>query len=321
MTNATISGLRSVELGVPDLDRSSDFYQKVWGLQEIAAEGDTIYLRGTGAEHHLVALRQRPKAALLAVHFSASDRVAVAALHAKAQSYGTDGLTELAELPRAAGGGYGFRFRTPEGLPMAISANVAQHGDVISDRSRPTKLTHVVLNSAAIDDQTSFFKDLLGFRHSDSTDMMEFIRCCADHHSIAFARGNGASLNHMAYEMPNFDGLMRGAGRMKQAGFNIEWGVGRHGPGNNIFTYFVEPNGFVTEYTTEVEQVDEATYVPNTAEFWRNFPGRPCRWNMAGHPSNRLKAAMSGELLEGMDIEGAGENLRCEEVMARTLGR
>ena len=33
------------------------------------------------------------------------------------------------------------------------------------------------------------------------------------------------------------------------------WGVGRHGPGNNVFTDSVEPNGFVTEYTTEVDQV------------------------------------------------------------------
>jgi catechol 2,3-dioxygenase-like lactoylglutathione lyase family enzyme len=315
MASARITGLRSVELGVPDLNRSSDFYQKVWGLEEIAAETDTIHLRGTSSEHHVVTLRQRPKAELLAVHFSASGRNAVSELHAKAKAYGTDAVGELTELPRAAGGGLGFRFKTPEGLPMAISADVAQHSDVIVDRARPTKLTHVVLNSARVDEQTSFFKDLLGFRQADSTDMMEFIRCCSDHHSIAYARGTGPSLNHMAYEMANFDGLMRGAGRMKQNGFNIEWGVGRHGPGNNIFTYFVEPNGFVTEYTTEVEQVDEATYVPNTAEYWRNFPGRPCRWNMAGHPSNRLKAAMSGELTE------TNENLRCEEVMARTLGR
>ena len=41
-----------------DLNRSSDFYQKVWGLEEIATEGDAIYLRGTGAEHHVVTLRR-----------------------------------------------------------------------------------------------------------------------------------------------------------------------------------------------------------------------------------------------------------------------
>jgi catechol 2,3-dioxygenase-like lactoylglutathione lyase family enzyme len=317
MLNARITGLRSVELGVPDLHHSAEFYQKVWGLEEVASEGDAIHLRGTSAEHHVLTLRERPKAALVAVHFSASDRNAVNALHGKTKAFGTAGLTDPVELPRAAGGGYGFRFLTPEGLPIAISADVTQHPDVVTDRARPTKLTHVVLNAAKTDDQTAFFRDVLGFRHSDSTDMMEFIRCCGDHHSIAFARANGPSLNHMAYEMDNFDGLMRGAGRMKQNGFNIEWGVGRHGPGNNIFSYFIEPNGFVTEYTTEVEQVDEATYLPHSAEYWRNMPGRPCRWNMAGHPSNRLKAAMGGDIWP--DKLNTDETLRCEDVMAKTL--
>ena len=49
-------------------------------------------------------------------------------------------------------------------------------------------------------------------------------------------------------KMPNVDGPTRGAGRVRKArGYNIEWGVGRHGSGNNASAYFVEPNGFVTE--------------------------------------------------------------------------
>jgi catechol 2,3-dioxygenase len=174
-----------------------------------------------------------------------------------------------------------------------------------------------VLNSAKIDEQTKFFTDLLGFRLSDSTDMMDFIRCCADHHSVAFARGNGPSLNHMAYEVSNIDGLMRGAGRVKASGFNIEWGVGRHGPGDNVFSYFVEPNGFVVEYTTEVEQVDEATFVAHDANYWREFPMRPCRWGMGGHPSNRLRAAMGGDT----SVAAPEDGQRCEQIMAQKLGR
>src|SRR5215470_10093295 len=113
--NARVVGLRSIELGVPDLERSSDFYRQVWGLEDVLSEGDTIHLRGTGAEHHVVTLRQTPKAALLAVHFAASHRKAVTELHAKAKSFGADGVSELGELPRSAGGGFGFRFSTPEG--------------------------------------------------------------------------------------------------------------------------------------------------------------------------------------------------------------
>ena len=156
------------------------------------------------------------------------------------------------------------------------------------------------------------FKDILGFRHSDSTSFMDFIRCSADHHSIAMARGHGAGLNHMAYEVPNFDGLMRGAGRVKKSGYEIEWGVGRHGPGNNIFSYFVEPNGFVTEYTTEVERIDEATHIPGTPDYWqRVMNGNPDRWGMAV-PSKLLREAMAGKLVDE-------NNQRCEDIISRKM--
>jgi catechol 2,3-dioxygenase len=317
MNNATVTGLRSVELGVTDLNQSAAFYNQVWGLEPVISEGDTVHLRANGAEHHIVTLRERPKAGMLGVHFAAQDRYAVDGLHAKAKAFGAEVTSAPAELPRSAGGGYGFQFRAPEGHVLNVSADVAQHPNVVSDRSKPVKLSHVVINSASINDQTAFFIDLLGFKLSDSTHMMEFMRCCADHHSIALARSEGPSLNHMAYEMTSIDGLMHGAGRMKHSGFDIEWGVGRHGPGNNVFTYFIEPNGFVVEYTTEIEQVDEATYQARDAEYWANFPMRPCRWGMGGIPSNRLRAAMGGDITVAKPEDGK----RCEEIMAKKLGR
>ncbi len=75
-------------------------------------------------------------------------------------------------------------------------------------------------------------------------------------------------LNHVADEVPNIDGLMRGTGRVKQNGFDTEWGAGRHGPGNNVFTYFIEPDGFVAEYTTELDRIDEAAHVAQGPEVW-----------------------------------------------------
>src|SRR5919108_1594681 len=157
MSYARVTGLRSVELGVVDPNRSAEFYAQVWGLQEVGSDGDTVYLRGTGAEHHVLTLRQRPKASLLGVHFAAPNREAVAQLHARAKAYGANVLGEPAALPGEAGGGFGFAFRTPEGQPLTISADVEQHPDVVRDRSKPTKLTHVVLNSARIGEEMNFF--------------------------------------------------------------------------------------------------------------------------------------------------------------------
>src|SRR6516164_3192980 len=156
MTNGKVTGVRSIELGVRDLRQSADFYIKVWALDEVAVDGDGIHLRTT-----------------------------VDQLCAKAKSYGVKVLGDPAPLSGAAGGGYGFRFETPDGLPMSISSDGTQHPDVVLDRSRPTKISHVVLNSADADEQMPFFIDVLGFRRSDSTHMMEFLRCCSDHHSIA----------------------------------------------------------------------------------------------------------------------------------------
>jgi hypothetical protein len=144
---------------------------------------------------------------------------------------------------------------------------------------------------------------------------MEFLRCSSDHHSLAIFHNTGPSLNHIAYEVPNIDGLMHGSGRLKKNGFDIEWGVGRHGPGNNIFSYFIEPNGFVTEYTTEVEQIDEATHIPQDPVFWDKLPNKPDRWGLAGAPSNRMQAAMSGALYLGEETRDE----RCEDVIAKKL--
>jgi catechol 2,3-dioxygenase-like lactoylglutathione lyase family enzyme len=322
MANSTVTGVRSIELGVRDLHQSAEFYTKVWALEEVSAAGDTMHFRATGGEHHVLTIRERRQASLLGVHFAAADRGAVDQLCAKAKGYGVAVADDPTLLDASAGGGYGFRFETPDGLPMTISSDSAQHPDVVMDRSRPTKISHVVLNSARTDDQVPFFIDVLGFKLSDSTHMMEFLRCSADHHSIAIFRNNGPSLNHVAYELPNIDGLMRGAGRLKRSGFDVEWGVGRHGPGSNVFSYFIEPNGFVAEYTTDLDQLDDATHVPQDASYWQKIMPNPDRWGLAGPPSNRMRAAMSGALYLGDRELGkapAGD-ARCEDIIGRKLG-
>lgn len=314
MIEARVTALRSIELGVPNLQRSVDFYSQVWGLDVVCVEGEAVHLRGTGPEHHVVTLRQRSRASVLNVHLAASDRGALDVLYAKSAAHGADIVSAPSPLPASAGGGYGFSVRTPDGQPLSISTGVAQHDAIVTDVSRPKNLTHVVINSADVGQQLSFFRDVLGFRLSDTTDMMEFIRCGTDHHSIAIARSAGPSLNHMAFEMNDIDGLMLGSGRLRRSGFEIEWGVGRHGPGNNIFSYFIEPNGFVTEYTTGMQLIDETTYRPETAEYWRNYPLRPCRWGMAMQLSERIKSAFAGNLESAEQEEAPG---RCEDVIAR----
>jgi catechol 2,3-dioxygenase len=317
MGHGRVIGVRSIEFGVRDLHQSAEFYTKLWALEEVASDKDEIMFRGTGSEHHLLTIRERPKSSLLGVHFAAADHATVDQLCGNAKGYGIKVVSNPAPLPAVGGGGYGFRFETPDGLPMSISSDIVRHPNVDVDRSRPSKISHVVLNSAETDEQVPFFIDVLGFKLSDSSHMMEFLRCSADHHSIAIFRNKGPSLNHVAYEVPSIDGLMRGTGRLKQNGCDTEWGIGRHGPGNNVFSYFIEPDGFVTEYTTELDQLDDATHVPQDGEYWAKVAPGADRWGTAGMPSNRMRFAMSGGIYLG---DEPPEGVRCEDIIGRKLG-
>jgi catechol 2,3-dioxygenase-like lactoylglutathione lyase family enzyme len=52
----------------------------------------------------------------------------------------------------------------------------------------PVKLTHVVFNSADAEASGDIVEEVLGFRVSDRTKGMVFVRCNEAHHSTAFAR-------------------------------------------------------------------------------------------------------------------------------------
>jgi len=148
---------------------------------------------------------------------------------------------------------------------------------------------------------------------SESADGIDFLRCTRDHHSVALGRIAGPGLHHMAFELADFDGLMGASGRLQMNGYPVEWGVGRHaGPGGNIFSFFVDPNGFAAEYTTEMEQVDDATYPHRTAEDWRNVPIRPCSWGVALKRSDKLLRARTGKIVDEF-------NQSCTEIISRKL--
>ena len=297
MADPRVTALRSVEFTVPDVRRSAAFYEQCWGLAPAGGGNGSAYLRATGANHHVVALHEGPEAAVLRVTLDAPDKQAVDALHARAQGVGARVVDAPAPLSGPAGG-YGFSFDDLDGRRFTISAETESRSDTGDAIDRPRKLSHVVFNSGQVEAATEYFVDLLGFKLSDRTAMMDFIRCNADHHSIAFARSGPVSLNHVAYEVPSHDALMRGSGRMKEAGFAVEWGVGRHGPGNNVFAYFIEPNGFIVEYTTEVDQIDD-TYRVGMPDDWHRPANRMDQWGFADPPSERMRTASSGTLVPG----------------------
>jgi catechol-2,3-dioxygenase len=288
MPAGLVTGLRGVDLGVPDVAAQARFYTEVWRLSVVAERDGVVYLRGSGGYHHILSLHRRDKAALLCINLAAASRADVDRLHLRARDAGAPQIDAPAAI-REPGGGYGFAFLDPEGRVVRVIAEDARHADAAVVPDRPAKITHLVLNTPRQEDAAAFWVKALCFEISDRS-LLTFIRCNSDHHSIAFHPGESSTLHHVAFEMDGIDSVMRGAGRMRDAGHPIEWGLGRHGPGNNVFAYFVGHDDFVIEYTAEIEKVD-ASYRVRQPGDWAYPPGHSDLWGATAPPSARMKAA------------------------------
>ncbi|QFG27248.1 extradiol ring-cleavage dioxygenase [Actinomadura sp. WMMB 499] len=290
---ARLRSLRSVAVRTPDAAAAAEFYRHVWGLNPVESDTGVTWLRGTGAEHHILEVRQAEANALGKIAFSVATPREVDAAAFRLESLGIPLIAAPGRLDQA-GGGYGLRFADPENRLVELSTEVEAvvPRDTGGLDAVPRKLAHVVLNTVDIDAACDFYTRVLGMRISDwSEHQMAFLRCNSDHHVIAFNQAPWTSLNHMAYEMPSIDHFMRGIGRLRHHGVTPLWGPGRHGPGNNTFGYFGDPAGLVCEYTSEVEQVQEDAWL---CRVWRRVPELSDLWGTAGPPSADVRTRMAG---------------------------
>jgi catechol-2,3-dioxygenase len=289
MRDFPVIAIRSVHLGVPDVVRAEAFYTQTWGLSVADRQGTTVYLRATGEDHHVLALQPHASAEILSVGF----RVAAG-----------ETLMEIAEAVRQTRGkvlqppcpndeldrGTVLTVQTPEGYVLRFHHGDLRHPPSDYRSALPFRLSHVNLNCVEIEETARFFQDILGFELTDRSKAMAFLRCNQDHHAVVLADSAVDGLNHVAFMMPDLESVMRGSGRMIDHGYPIGWGVGRHGPGNNVFAYFVDPFGFVIEYTAEVLQIEEG-YQAHGPDHWVWPPGRTDHWGIAPAKPSYVKDA------------------------------
>ena len=286
-----IVAVRAVEFSVTDIERSTQFYGGAFALEAVGEFQGARYFRASGPDQYVLVLRSGEVPGIASVELSVTDRAGVDTLLGRLARRGR--ITSAASLLDTPGGGYGFSLIDGGGRHWRFACDVEPHAKSFPAVDRPFKLSHVVLNTANIAQDVAFAVEDLGFRVRDESRAMVFLGCNADHHSLAFAKAANVTLNHVAFEVPTIDALMRGAGRMKRTGFPMQWGVGRHGPGANVYSYFLDPDGIPVEYTTDIMQVDDTTYQPGTPADWERPPFYDA-WGLSEPPTQAFLEASSG---------------------------
>ncbi len=286
-----VTDIRYVAYGVTRFEAERQFYIEKWGLVPVGDEPDLTWLKSQGHdEQFVVRLHRSDMQGVEVIGLAAANRSDVEALFTRVEQAGA----RIVHPPRdlvSPGGGYGFRFFSPDGLPFEVSSDVARGAgrEIKHPEGLPVRISHIVLHSPDIRRLAQFFVDALGFRVSDWLgDFMCFLRCNSAHHRIAILPGPPC-LNHVAYDMSGVDGMMSGISRLRQAEIAIAWGPGRHTAGNNTFSYFVTPGGFTVEYTADLESVDDETWQPRVYE---PAPRVMDQWNIGvGGPQSLPHAA------------------------------
>lgn len=176
-------------------------------------------------------------------------------------------------------------------------------------------LDHIAIKVRDIEESVAFYRDVLNMAVSDRIgDQVAFLRTPANaedaqHHEMNITQMSDEELDvlaergeleldlhdfeeelpddgppmlpttgpiyHIAFEVPNYKALKAAEEGLREMNHPIYRGPGRHGPGDNFFLYFPDPDGYPIELTANMEDAPEEGGKPA-----RRWPQTPETWNV-----------------------------------------
>ena len=165
MTHASsrISALRSAALNVPDLQHAEDFFCRTWHLAVADRAPGVVYLRGTGKDHHLLALHQGGEHAQIKhVTLRAHSEQALHEVATLVVQHGGRLAKPLAPSADPAGG-TSLTIADPHGRVFELVVGDALRSSPTEEADQPMRLAHVVLNSHDVAGSQPFLEQVLMF--------------------------------------------------------------------------------------------------------------------------------------------------------------
>jgi catechol 2,3-dioxygenase-like lactoylglutathione lyase family enzyme len=268
----------------PDLDVAEKFLTE-FGMVRSARTPTALYMRGTDPDHHLHVTELGPAGFIGFAYEAASE----ADLATVAKLPGASAIEPIDE----PGGGRRVRLHDPQGVqieivygieklaPLPVELGVLNTGPEKFRRanelcrlrrgpSRVKRIGHGVLMTTDVRATVGWYRETLGFIPSDDVYAGDrdhvigsFNRCdrgdeYVDHHVFFAIAGPKHGLNHLSFEVQDFDDLMVGHEYLVEHGYEHVWGIGRHVLGSQIFDYWNDPWGRIHEHWTDSDVLNAA---------------------------------------------------------------
>lgn len=251
-----------VALNVTHLDRSTQFYERIIGLQVSEYLQDKMTFLRCSSDHHNIVLyqSQRPGLKRIGLEMESPEQLELAF------EYLSKAGLEIREVDNEERNllaqGPSFRFQDPVmGVTFELYSEIRQ----LATPYKPTvakiaRLGHVVLNARDFNSIYKFMKDIMNFRVSDHIpETFAWMRCFPNpyHHSFAISKSTKDGLQHVNFMVTDVDDVGTARNRMINNGVPIVFGPGRHFPSTSIFLYFLDPDELTIEYSFGMEEFPE----------------------------------------------------------------
>jgi catechol 2,3-dioxygenase-like lactoylglutathione lyase family enzyme len=266
-----------VRFEAPDLDVMESFLT-AFGLQRSARDDQTLYMRGTDDEGFVHVTHLGETARFVGLAFAVENVTDLEELSRR------DGFSPVGDLAGPGGGKVvhtvdpdGFqvevvaergsvgRLPIPEPSPRNDARTTERAGTPLRLDAGPAhvkRLGHCVIDVADFRASEAWYKEQFGLITSDEIALDEtsalgaFLRCdqgdrFVDHHTLFLVGIGRSQFNHAAFEVADFDDLMRGHSHLAAAEHTHQWGIGRHFLGSQIYDYWLDPFGHMVEHWTD----------------------------------------------------------------------
>jgi 2,3-dihydroxybiphenyl 1,2-dioxygenase len=270
----SVSQLGYVGIGTSDEKAWLDLATKVLGMQVVRGDDATSYLR-MDEYHHRLELRSNGSDDLKFVGWEVSDS---ATLQRVARQLEDGGMKVTAGTREEAGDRYVIdliKCIDPNGISTEVFWGHPANQQPFHP-ARPMSgfktgnmgLGHILVYTHSLDESVRFYRDLLGFRISDFTDVrvpggkvrLAFLHCNARHHSIGFMETPRAPkrINHILFECNSLNDVGSGRDLCLSRGVPVVVDLGCHMNDRMVSFYMANPSNFALEYGWGGRTIDDA---------------------------------------------------------------
>lgn len=282
---ATAIDLAQVTYWAPDLELMEQFLTAFGMTKAEGSDDETLYMRGTGTQHHIHVTRKADKQRFGGASFE------MASMQDLEELAAMDGSSEVRESSEP-GGGFEVVMHTPDGIEIRAIWGRAKAEPIfdrepnlfnnIRDKNRVydpvrapvapatiARLGHFVLHVSNHDETMAWFKARFNWLDSDyflppgqdGPIVGTFVRLdlgkqLVDHHFSLILQSDWVGVHHSAFEVIDLDAVMASHDYLVEQGWSSDVGVGRHLLGSQVFDYWKDPFGFRIEHYTDGDVVD-----------------------------------------------------------------